>query len=78
MNRSIWKGPNVFIDFEIKSHKVIFISRNVKITPMFLGLNFKVYNGKKYINLFVVESMMGHKFGEFVSSRAPFTFKKKN
>lgn len=78
MNRSIWKGPNVFIDFEIKSHKIIFISRNVRITPMFLGLNFKVYNGKKYINVLVVESMIGHKFGEFAPSRASFVFKKKS
>ena len=53
------------------------ISRNSEIIPKFLGSTFKVYNGKKYIDLIVTENMIGHKFGEFSFTRANFTFKKK-
>ena len=34
-----------------------------------MGLNFEVYNGKDFINVFVTEDMVGHKLGEFVPTR---------
>jgi small subunit ribosomal protein S19 len=37
-----------------------------------VGLNFSVYNGKVFINVFVTEEMIAHKLGEFVPTR---TFK---
>lgn len=42
------------------------------ITPEMVGLTFGVYNGKKHENVLVVESMVGHKLGEFSQTR---TFK---
>ncbi|MDR2557332.1 MAG: 30S ribosomal protein S19 [Mycoplasmataceae bacterium] len=47
-------------------------SRRSAIFPNFVGLNFSVYNGKTFINVFVTEDMVGHKLGEFVPTR---TFK---
>jgi small subunit ribosomal protein S19 len=48
-------------------------SRRSTITPEFVGLNFLVYNGKKFISIFITENMVGHKLGEFSPTR---TFKK--
>lgn len=42
------------------------------ITPEMVGLTFGVHNGKKHENVLVVESMVGHKLGEFSQTR---TFK---
>jgi small subunit ribosomal protein S19 len=32
-------------------------------------MNFSVYNGKSFVNVYVSEDMVGHKLGEFVSTR---------
>ncbi|WEK82908.1 MAG: 30S ribosomal protein S19 [Mycoplasma sp.] len=47
-------------------------SRKSTIYPEFVGLNFEVYNGKSFLNVFVTDDMVGHKLGEFVPTR---TFK---
>lgn len=47
-------------------------SRRSTITPEFVGLNFMVHNGRKFIQVFVTENMVGHKMGEFAPTR---TFK---
>ena len=44
-------------------------SRGSTITPDFIGHTFAVHNGKKFIPVFVTESMVGHKLGEFTPSR---------
>ena len=82
MSRAKWKG--VYINLKYiknlnlkKKQQTIFMSRNSKIIPKFVGLTFKVYNGKNYIELPITEEMIGHKFGEFVFTRARFSFKKK-
>lgn len=78
MARSVWKGP--FVDgFLIKKvtkvltsgkREVIKIwSRRSTIIPMFVGITFMVYNGKKHIPVTVREEMVGHKFGEFSPTR---------
>jgi len=85
MPRSKWKGPNVFTipnaqHFLKKQHKdniSINISRNIEVTPQLVGLTFKIYNGKNFIDITVIDEMIGHKFGEFVFTRAKFVFKKK-
>jgi small subunit ribosomal protein S19 len=48
-------------------------SRRSMIVPDFVGHTFAVYNGKKFIPVYVSENMVGHKLGEFAPSR---TFKK--
>ena len=81
MSRSLRKGP--YIDFRLekkvealneagKKTVVKTWSRRSTILPQFVGLTFGVYNGQKFVPVTVNEQMVGHKFGEFVSTR---TFK---
>ncbi len=81
MGRSLKKGPFVDdhllkkVDASISSGKKEVIktwSRRSTITPEFVGMNFNVYNGKKFIPVYVTEQMVGHKLGEFSPTR---TFK---
>ena len=44
-------------------------ARASTITPEMVGLTFAVHNGKKHEEVLVVESMIGHKLGEFVPTR---------
>ncbi len=77
MSRSRWKVP--FIDtsilkffFSSNSSNSVFktSSRCSVITSALIGLRFRVYNGKDFIPLVVSESMVGHKIGEFIPTRA--------
>jgi small subunit ribosomal protein S19 len=83
MSRSNWKGPYVNsehlknVELLKKKHTVLKMSRNSEIIPEFLGLTFKIHNGKSYTEVDVTEEMVGHKFGEFSPTRAKFSFKKK-
>lgn len=36
------------------------------ITPEMVGMNFEIYNGKKFFPLTVNEYMVGFRFGEFI------------
>lgn len=81
MGRSKWKGP--YIDEKSlktlensKKNKVI-VSRNTSILPKLVEKTFDVYNGKKFVEIIVTEEMIGHKFGEFSSTRKQFSLKKK-
>ncbi|RLD13581.1 MAG: 30S ribosomal protein S19 [Caldiserica bacterium] len=78
MGRSTKKGP--FVDEKLlkKVRKVLesgekkpikTYSRASVILPEFVGLTFQVHNGKKFIPVFVVESMVGHCLGEFAPTR---------
>lgn len=44
-------------------------SRRSSISPEMVGLNFDVHNGKIFNKVFVTESMVGHKLGEFSFTR---------
>lgn len=83
MSRSKWKGPYVDINgLKIlqnskKTYLTTVIARNSTILPKFLERTFKIYNGKKFIEVLVTEEMIGHKFGEFSATRKRFAFKKK-
>lgn len=44
-------------------------SRRSTITPEFVGLNFLLHNGRKFLPVFVTENMVGHKLGEFAATR---------
>ena len=80
MSRSSWKGP--FVDRKLsnlsqKSKPLLNTkSRNSSIVPNFVGKTFQVYNGKKFVKIIVNEDMIGHKLGEFSSTRKAFLFKK--
>ncbi|HHX99730.1 TPA: 30S ribosomal protein S19 [Candidatus Dojkabacteria bacterium] len=44
-------------------------ARSSTITPEMVGMKFLVHNGKKHEEVLVVESMIGHKLGEFAMTR---------
>jgi small subunit ribosomal protein S19 len=81
MARSLKKGP--FVDDHLLKkvqqlnasgeRKVLKTwSRRSTITPEMVGHTLAVYNGKKFIPVYVTENMVGHKLGEFSPTR---TFK---
>lgn len=77
MSRSAKKGPfidpNVMKKVQKGGNDVIKTwARQSQIAPEFVGRNFSVYNGKKFINVYVTEDMVGHRLGEFSPTR---TFK---
>lgn len=44
-------------------------ARACQIPPEFVGHTFLVHNGKNFINVFVLEEMVGHRLGEFAPTR---------
>lgn len=81
MPRSLKKGP--FIDHHLMKKVETALDKNDKrpvktwsrrstIFPEFVGLTIAVHNGKTHMPVFVTEDMVGHKLGEFASTR---TFK---
>jgi small subunit ribosomal protein S19 len=78
VSRSVKKGP--FIDKHLYQ-KVLDIkntgekkqiktwSRRSTIFPEMVGLTINVYNGKKFIPVYVTENLVGHKLGEFSPTR---------
>lgn len=83
MKRSRWKGP--YLDQSLltlltknkNKAEIKTFNRNSIITPLLVGINLNVYNGKSFIKLKINEDMIGHKLGEFSPTRSFFSFKKK-
>ncbi len=78
MSRSTKKGPYIDEKLLMKVQKVVMSgdkkpiktwSRRSTITPEFVGVTLSVYNGKKFIPVYVTENMVGHKLGEFSPTR---------
>lgn len=75
MNRSIWKPSYVnyfLINTILKNKKRTIIrtkARSSTILQSFIGLNFAVYNGRKYVKFYIDRKMVGHKLGEFSFTR---------
>jgi len=78
MARSLRKGP--FIDdFLVKKieemnssgdRKVVKTwSRRSTISPEMVGHTLAVYNGRKFVPVYITENMVGHKLGEFSPTR---------
>lgn len=78
MARSLKKGP--YVDEKLlkkvealnKSNQKKVVktwSRTTTITPDFVGHTFAVHNGNKFIPVYIQESMVGHKLGEFAPTR---------
>ena len=44
-------------------------SRACQIPPEFVGHTLAIHNGRVFINIFVVEGMVGHRLGEFAPTR---------
>ncbi len=78
MARSSKKGPyvdprvlkKVMAQKASGDHGVIKLwIRACHIAPEFVGHTFGVYNGHTFINVYVTESMVGHRLGEFSPTR---------
>ena len=81
MTRSLKKGPFVDHHLVAKADKAVTTkdkkpiktwSRRSMIVPIMLGHTIAVHDGRKHIPVFITESMVGHKLGEFALTR---TFK---
>lgn len=81
MSRSAKKGP--YIDARLfakvenqkktrNNDPIKTWARSSQIPPEFVGHKFSVHNGRKFLEVFVSESMVGHRLGEFSPTR---TFK---
>jgi small subunit ribosomal protein S19 len=78
MGRSLAKGP--FVDAPLMEkilrarqaddrRPIKTWSRRSTVTPDFVGLHFLVHTGRAFAPVFVSESMVGHKLGEFAPTR---------
>ena len=78
MPRSVKKGP--FVDLHLlkkvernlennSNQAIVTHSRRSTILPNMIGLTFHVHNGKKFMPVFITDSMIGHKLGEFAPTR---------
>jgi len=79
MSRSLKKSPFVAyhllkkIDKISKTNKKSVIttwSRSSTILPNMVGLTIAIYNGKQHVPIFISDQLVGHKLGEFVSTRS--------
>ncbi len=77
MSRSLKKGP--FCDEYLlkkvqamgtgRKEVIKTWSRRSTIFPEFVEHTFAVYNGKEHVPVYITEDMVGHKLGEFVTTR---------
>jgi len=81
MPRSLKKGPFVAyhllkkiddINSKKKKNTINTWSRSSTILPNMIGYTIAIYNGKQHVPIFISDQFVGHKLGEFVSTR---TFK---
>ena len=78
MARSVKKGPFVddhLRDKVLRQHEtgdkriIRTWSRRSTVVPEMVGLTLAVYNGKKFLPIYITENMVGHKLGEFAPTR---------
>jgi small subunit ribosomal protein S19 len=78
MSRSTKKGPAVDAKLlkkvEALSHageKTVIKtwSRWSTVLPQMVGLTIAVHDGRRHVPIFITENMVGHKLGEFASTR---------
>lgn len=77
MARSLKKGP--YIDVKLMKKVIAQKSgqkapiktwaRHSQISPDFVGHTFLIHNGKNFISVYITESMVGHRLGEFAPTR---------
>ncbi len=78
MSRSLKKGP--FVDYHLRDkvrklnatkdkRTIKTWSRRSMILPEMVGHTIDVYNGRKFMSVYVTENMVGHRLGEFSPTR---------
>jgi small subunit ribosomal protein S19 len=79
MSRSIKKGPFVDAHLIAKVAKAAATndrrpiktwSRRSMVVPDMVGLTIAIHNGRQHVPILVSENMVGHKLGEFASTRS--------
>ncbi len=79
MSRSVKKGP--FVDDHLlkkvdalnergEKRVIKTWSRRSEISPDMVGHTIAVHDGRKHVPVYISESMVGHKLGEFAPTRA--------
>lgn len=78
MSRSLKKGPYIekkLLKKVLKQKEtgdrspIKTWARASQIPPEFVGHRLAVYNGRKFIEVFITEAMVGHRLGEFAPTR---------
>lgn len=78
MSRSLKKGPYVderllarIVDMNRRNEKTVLKtwSRRSTVFPEMVGHTIAVHDGRKHVPVYITESMVGHKLGEFSPSR---------
>lgn len=86
MGRSTKKGPYIAyyllekvyaLSKSGKKEAIKTWSRASTILPLMIGHTISVYNGKKHIPIYISDTLVGHKLGEFVPTRLFQSHKKK-
>lgn len=74
MARSSKKGP--YVDPKLlkkiqqgKTEPIKTWARNCQVPPEFVGHRFAVHNGRNFVETYITEGMVGHRLGEFASTR---------
>lgn len=78
MPRSVKKGP--FIDGHLvkkvaeaqatnSKRPIKTWSRRSMVSPDMVGLTIAIHNGRQHVPVLITENMVGHKLGEFASTR---------
>jgi small subunit ribosomal protein S19 len=76
--RSVKKGP--FVDTHLMNKVLQALRTNNKrpirtwsrrsmIVPDMVGLTIAIHNGRQHVPILITENMVGHKLGEFASTR---------
>ena len=78
MARSLKKGPFIDEHLLVKVEKAVADndkrvirtwSRRSTVIPEMVGLTIAVHDGRRHIPVYISESMVGHKLGEFAPTR---------
>jgi small subunit ribosomal protein S19 len=78
MSRSTKKGPAIDakllkkVEAVSRSTQKTVIktwSRSSTVVPLMVGLTIGVHNGRRHVPIFITENMVGHKLGEFATTR---------
>ncbi len=78
MSRSVKKGPAINpkllkkVESVNRSGEKTVIktwARSSTIVPVMVGLTIGVHNGRRHVPILITENMVGHKLGEFASTR---------
>jgi len=78
MSKSLKKSPFIAYHLIKKINKMNKVgkketiktwSRSSTILPNMVGFTIAVYNGKQHVPIFISDQLVGHKLGEFVSTR---------